>query len=1000
MKTKQLLIAALLATGMTAQAQTAVDISAFTADTELEYAADGWTYSVGGGTETKFNGTVKGTGTQVTLNIGITVRNTTADEAMLTFDNVNLKMTDSGIGILTGATNGKTTVNLKDVQIEGSSDYGTVYSSVSTSPVTVKVDDSSKGSSKLTGTEDCTPLNFISSALTVNGGTKGLEVTSTGSCIYALWEPMTLSGKIAITGGGNDVAVSCGDCEAMVIGGSVTIATSHVKAVDVGEEGSIIGHVFQWAYDTAPAAGKIVVKEEGVEKATFVTDGKVKTFATGVSGGKIYTLFYTPTGGTEQPQKNSEGHTQFRPIELNGIEEFIGMTDAPSTNSALDLGTITAAPELAYTADGWTYTQMGGKASPFDGTLKGGSKDAPLSFSFPIIVRNNTTDEAVLTFDNTNLKMTDGVEFMTSGTNGKVTVNLKDARLESSNGSGLIHASTSCNLIGVKVDESSNGPSKLIETDGASISFSSTPLTVDGGTKGLEIESTQTCINNVNKTLTVTGKVTLKSGNVSAISSYNTTGVTIGEEVAIASGYNAISIGADGVALNPLFQWKYKTAPAAGKLVIKADGVEKITFITDGKLKVFGIGGVIGKEYNVYYTPDGGTEKAQQDADGTTAFKATANGLNEYSGMMEGMIIGALDLSTLTGDAILSCTDGKWKYALDQSGATEFPFSGVVKGGSKDTELAFEHGLLVKKMVSGASVLTFDNVNLKLSKAIKFQTTETVDLLTVNLKDSKITGEDGFAANAGAACGPILVQADPSSTTASTIDTGEDGSAIHLAGTPLTIDGGTAGLTLIGRQALSIGVGKVELKGKLSLMGTSLMGLTMSQPCTDLSVAESVTISGRDGIYGQATWTSAALQCKFIDAPAAGSTIEVKSGTDVVATFTADGNRRYFAVGALLNKEYTVWYTPAGGTATQQQDNTGTSVFKATANGLLAMEGMEDIASDGIQNTETTVIPAISYVYSVDGRLVKTVPAAEYSTLKNGLDRGIYIVNGEKMAVE
>ena len=64
------------------------------------------------------------------------------------------------------------------------------------------------------------------------------------------------------------------------------------------------------------------------------------------------------------------------------------------------------------------------------------------------------------------------------------------------------------------------------------------------------------------------------------------------------------------------------------------------------------------------------------------------------------------------------------------------------------------------------------------------------------------------------------------------------------------------------------------------------------------------------------------------------------------------------------------------------------------------MEGMEDIAPDGIQNTEATAIPAISYVYSVDGRLVKTVPAAEYSTLKNGLDRGIYIVNGEKMAVE
>ena len=51
-------------------------------------------------------------------------------------------------------------------------------------------------------------------------------------------------------------------------------------------------------------------------------------------------------------------------------------------------------------------------------------------------------------------------------------------------------------------------------------------------------------------------------------------------------------------------------------------------------------------------------------------------------------------------------------------------------------------------------------------------------------------------------------------------------------------------------------------------------------------------------------------------------------------------------------------------------------------------------------NGVTEAIPAISHVYSIDGRLIKTVPAAEYSTLKNGLDRGIYIVNGEKMMVE
>ena len=44
-------------------------------------------------------------------------------------------------------------------------------------------------------------------------------------------------------------------------------------------------------------------------------------------------------------------------------------------------------------------------------------------------------------------------------------------------------------------------------------------------------------------------------------------------------------------------------------------------------------------------------------------------------------------------------------------------------------------------------------------------------------------------------------------------------------------------------------------------------------------------------------------------------------------------------------------------------------------------------------------IPAVTYIYSIDGRLVRTVPAEEYSERLNGLDRGVYIVNGEKEAV-
>ena len=53
-------------------------------------------------------------------------------------------------------------------------------------------------------------------------------------------------------------------------------------------------------------------------------------------------------------------------------------------------------------------------------------------------------------------------------------------------------------------------------------------------------------------------------------------------------------------------------------------------------------------------------------------------------------------------------------------------------------------------------------------------------------------------------------------------------------------------------------------------------------------------------------------------------------------------------------------------------------------------------ASVGASSTE---VPAVSYVYSIDGRLLRTVPASEYGQRLDGLDRGIYIVNGVKEVV-
>ena len=91
-------------------------------------------------------------------------------------------------------------------------------------------------------------------------------------------------------------------------------------------------------------------------------------------------------------------------------------------------------------------------------------------------------------------------------------------------------------------------------------------------------------------------------------------------------------------------------------------------------------------------------------------------------------------------------------------------------------------------------------------------------------------------------------------------------------------------------------------------------------------------------------------------------------------------------------------------------DGGGVHPFRAyikanTANALSAPRlviGGDDGAT-GIREasvgTSSTEVPAVSYVYSIDGRLLRTVPASEYGQRLDGLERGIYIVNGVKEVV-
>lgn len=167
---------------------------------------------------------------------------------------------------------------------------------------------------------------------------------------------------------------------------------------------------------------------------------------------------------------------------------------------------------------------------------------------------------------------------------------------------------------------------------------------------------------------------------------------------------------------------------------------------------------------------------------------------------------------------------------------------------------------------------------------------------------------------------------------------------------------------------------------------------------------------------GSSFGTSASLQyssVRFVSAPNAtiGKTPDTQQPLE---------GSQYTMYGTLSDYQadnlYLLYNEKTGSTITGSSfelyaDGGGVHPFRAyikanTANALsaprLVIKGGDDGAT-GIREasvgTSSTEVPAVSYVYSIDGRLLRTVPASEYGQRLDGLDRGIYIVNGVKEVV-
>ena len=153
----------------------------------------------------------------------------------------------------------------------------------------------------------------------------------------------------------------------------------------------------------------------------------------------------------------------------------------------------------------------------------------------------------------------------------------------------------------------------------------------------------------------------------------------------------------------------------------------------------------------------------------------------------------------------------------------------------------------------------------------------------------------------------------------------------------------------------------------------------------------------------------------FGDASLEGKTVTLVSATDAVIPATPEQTEQagaYTMYGTLADYQadnlYLLTNEADGSSFDLYTDGGGVHAFRAyiTANNANALKAPRLVIGDGggvtgirSASVGTKEVPAISHVYSIDGRLLRTVPAEEYAHRLDGLDRGIYIVNGVKEVV-
>lgn len=324
-----------------------------------------------------------------------------------------------------------------------------------------------------------------------------------------------------------------------------------------------------------------------------------------------------------------------------------------------------------------------------------------------------------------------------------------------------------------------------------------------------------------------------------------------------------------------------------------------------------------------------------------------------------------LDVASITDKLTLTyklkptgSTDYAWFYKVGTNG-TDTEFSGTLTGTNND----WKHGAIDIK--SEKAIDNPDN-NLDSYPILKLDGLN----LTYNANDSLL-----YMVQNG---NPLCIQATGSS--ASTLK-GQGVVINNNAGCDLLLDGGAAGLNILGK-GYSNGIYlfttghsvDLILKGKIHIVADNKYGVSMGNSAS-LSAAEDAKITASGGlkaILGNNVH-SPFLEWRFEASLGSGKTLEIKDANgnsfDPAIQFTTDEKNKHFAINVAKNTGYTVWLGDE-----QLMNENKRTVFTTTENGVSSFSKMQTLPIDWIGYGETADVgpDGVDVSVSVNNYTVKT----------------------------